>query len=124
METIAPKIFNQETNSFEPDLSLIDLSKYAVQSFNLNPDGESYTVDLKWIADYPRVISPAQGRAMLDEMGKLDAIEQAIPSLPKKAQIFWEYAIEWWIENEFIQQIATQFEINLEEFFKEASKIE
>lgn len=125
---ILPKIFNSETNSFEPDLSQIDLSKWQVQGFQLNADGETYTINLEWKADYPRVISPAQGRAMLDKLGKLDLIESTIPQLPKKAKIFWEYATEWERTSPILNRLAPMIwpentDDNLDRFFIEAKKM-
>jgi hypothetical protein len=112
-----------KTPPYEPDLSSIDLTKWAVASCQINPDGETYTCELRWIAPYPRTITPAQGRIILSRMGKLDDIENAIKLLDKEAQIFWEYALVWHRLNPIVIQLTDQFDFDIDKLFIEASKI-
>jgi len=41
---ILTKIFNSETNSLEPNFSSINIEMWDIQSYSLNDDGETYTV--------------------------------------------------------------------------------
>jgi hypothetical protein len=122
-----PKIFNQETNSFEPDFSTINLENWSAKSYAMNEDNESYTVDLEWISEIPFSITPAQGRMMLLQMGLLAAVKEAVEYSGDEAlTIFWEYALSWDRDNIHIAAMAGMLGMTEEQtdnFFINAKKI-
>ena len=122
-----PKHLNQETNSFEPDFSSINLEKWQVKGYVLNQDNESYTVDLVWISPIPFSITPAQGRMKLLEMGLLSPVKSEISNSTNEALvIFWEYSLNWNRDNIHIATMATLLgmtEEQIDTFFIEANKI-
>jgi len=124
---ILPKFLNSETNSFEPDFSTINLTKWQVKGYVLNEDNQSYTVDLDWISAVPFSITPAQGRMQLLEMGLLAAVKQAVEYSGEEAlSIFWEYAGSWDRDNIHIAAMAGILEMTedqTDDFFIEAKKI-
>ena len=123
---ILPKIFNPETNSFEPDLSSIDLSKWSIKIYQLNADGETYTVDVEWIAEIPYKISQLQGKLLLAQMGLIDQIEAMINQAGRPEQIYWEYATEWERTSPILNRLAPTIGMDqdgLDQFFINASKI-
>ena len=124
---ILPKHLNQETNSFEPDFSSINLEKWQVKGYVLNQDNESYTVELEWISLIPFSITPAQGRMKLLEMGLLSPVKSEISNSTDEAlTIFWEYSLNWNRDNIHIAAMATLLgmtEEHIDTFFIEANKI-
>ena len=122
-----PKIFNPETNSFEPDFSTINFEKWQVKGYVLNEDNQSYTVDLEWISAIPFSITPAQGRMLLLQMGLLAAVKEAVEYSGDEAlSIFWEYAGSWERDNIHIAAMAGMLGMSEEQtdtFFIEAKKI-
>ena len=123
---ILNKIFNPETNSFEPDLSSIDLSKWSINGYQLNPDNETYTVDVEWIAEVPYTISQLQGKLLLAQMGLIDQIEAMINQAGRPEQIYWEYATEWERTSPILNRLAPTIGMDqdgLDQFFINASKI-
>jgi len=123
---ILPKIYNQETNTFEPDLSEIDLTKWEVKGYQLNADGETYTVDGVWIAEFPYKISQLQGKLLLAQMGLIDQIEAMINQAGRPEQIYWEYATEWERTSPILNRLAPTIGMDqdgLDQFFINASKI-
>ena len=125
--TQLPKIFNQETKSFGPDFSTINLEKWAIKGYVLNEDNETYTVDLEWISLIPFSITPAQGRMMLLQMGLLAAVKEAVEYSGDEAlSIFWEYALSWDRDNIHIAAMAGLLEMSeyqTDNFFIDAAKI-
>jgi hypothetical protein len=121
------KIFNSENKSFEPDLSSINLEKWAVKGYVLNEDGESYSVELEWISDVPFSITPAQGRMMLLQMGLLSTVKASIEySTDEALLIFWEYSLSWNRDNIHIAAMAAMLEMSedqTDDFFIDAKKI-
>ena len=124
---ILPKHLNQETNSFEPDFSTVNLEKWQVKGYVLNQDNESYTVELEWISEIPFSITPAQGRMMLLQMGLLTMVKEAVENSTNEAlTIFWEYALSWDRDNIHIAAMAALLEMSEDQtdnFFIEAKKI-
>jgi hypothetical protein len=122
-----PKIFNPETNSFEPGLSSINLDNWEIKGYVLNEDGESYSVELEWISAVPFSITPAQGRMMLLQMGLLAAVKEAVEYSGDEAlTIFWEYALSWDRDNIHIAAMAGMLDMSEQQtdnFFIEAKKI-
>ena len=121
------KHLNQETKSFEPDFSSINLQKWKVKGYVLNKDNESYTVELEWISPIPHSITPAQGRMQLLEMGFLSQVRSEISNSTDEAlTIFWEYSLNWNRDNIHIETMATilgMAEEQIDTFFIEANKI-
>jgi len=123
---IISKIFNQETNTFEPDLSEIDLLKWEVKGYQLNSDGETYRVDVVWIAEIPYKISQLQGKLLLAQMGLIDQIEEMINQAGRPEQIYWEYATEWERTSPILNRLAPTIGMDqdgLDQFFINALKI-
>ena len=123
---ILPKIYNSETNSFEPDLSSIDLSKWEVRGFQLNADGETYTVDLLWISPVPYTISQLQGKLQLAIMGKLEQIEAMVDEAGIPTKIYWNTANNWERDSHILNRLAPEIGMSqedLDNFFIEASKL-
>jgi len=123
---IIPKIFNQELNRFEPDLSLVDLSKWVINGYSLNPDGETYTVNLEWFGDVPFIVTQLQGKLLLAEMGLIDQIEQMISMSGIKEKIYWESAPEWERTSPILNRLAPAVKMDqngLDQFFINAKKI-
>jgi hypothetical protein len=124
---ILPKHLNPKTKSFEPNFSSINLEKYAVKSYMLNEDGESYTVELEWISPIPFSITPSQGRMMLLKMGLLAAVKEAVENSTDDAlAIFWEYELSWDRDNIHIAAMAGMLgmiEDQTDDFFIQAKKI-
>ena len=122
-----PKHLNQETNSFEPDFSSINLQNWQVKGYVLNQDNESYTVELEWVSLIPFSITPAQGRLKLLEMGLLSQVRSEInKSTDEALVIFWEYSLNWNRDNMHIATMATLLgmtEEQIDTFFIEANKI-
>lgn len=122
-----PKIFNSESNSFEPDFSTINLEKWSVKGYVLNENNESYTVELEWISEIPFSITPAQGRMMLLQMGLLAQVKLLLESSTDEAlKIFWEYSGSWDRDNEHVSTMAGMqgmSEEQTDDFFIEAKKI-
>jgi hypothetical protein len=125
--TQLPKYLNSETNSFEPDFSTINIEKWQVKGYQMNEDGESYSVELEWISAIPLSITPAQGRMMLLQTGLLAAVKEAVKNSTNEAlTIFWEYALSWDRDNIHIAAMAGMLEMSedqTDDFFIEAKKI-
>lgn len=72
-------------------------------------------------------ITPRQARLQLLAIGKFDQVQPAIDSLsePDKtaAQVEWEYATFYERTNPFIKQMSQVLEIELDQFFIDASKL-
>ena len=72
-------------------------------------------------------ISPRQARLQLIIEEKFELVEPAIASLPDEqrlmAEVEWEYATHYLIDNPFIVQMGTVLEIDLADFFEKASKL-
>jgi hypothetical protein len=121
------KYLNIENNSFEPDFSSIDLTKWSVKGYAMNEDNESYTVELEWISQIPFSITPAQGRMKLLEMGLLSTVKASIEySNNESLLIFWEYALSWDRDNIHIAAMAGMLEMSedqTDDFFIQAKKI-
>jgi hypothetical protein len=124
---ILAKHLNPQTESFEPNLSSINLEKWQVKGYVLSQDGESYTVELEWISQIPFSITPAQGRMMLLQMGLLSTVKASIEySNNESLTIFWEYALSWDRDNIHIAAMAGMLEMTEDEtdnFFIDAKKI-
>jgi hypothetical protein len=112
-----------KTPPYEPDLSGIDLTKWSVASCQINPDGETYTCKLRWIAPYSRTITATQGRTILKRIGKLSEVKQLVEGMGAEAEICWEYDIEWEADNPVIMAIADKFGLDIPTLFDQASKI-
>ena len=120
------KAFNQETNSFEPDLSSIDLSKWEVRGFQLNQDGETYTVNLEWISAIPYSISQLQGKLQLINMGLFDQVHTLVNEGGLQTQIYWNTATNWERDSPILNRLAPEIGMSqedLDNFFIEASKL-
>lgn len=116
MINIVPKINNNGT--FEPDLSMV---RGGVLGFTLNPDGETYTVNV-----IHKSITPAQCREQLWRIGLRQQVQQYIEQ-DERMLDWWEYALEIRRTNEYVEQMRVQLgwtEEQTNEFFEEASKIE
>lgn len=72
-------------------------------------------------------IRPSQGKIQLHRMGILDSISQMIDaSEDAELKIFWEYALVWEIDNQYVIQLAQSLGMTSEQindFFFQASQI-
>lgn len=73
----------------------------------------------------PKKINPAQGRIQLTRMNKIDDVKLIMNDLhyDNEIKIMWEWSTEWYYTNPVLQDLAKQIDIDLKEFFIEASKI-
>ena len=75
----------------------------------------------------PTELTAYQARAVLDDFGLLEQIEKAMPTLDKKVQIAWEYAISFKRNHPFIQSLISTFGITeeqLDQMFIKGSQYE
>jgi len=114
-------------NKFQPDFSLIELTKWEIVSCVINEDENSYTVELIWISAIPFSITPTQGRMMLLQMGLLGRVKEAVEkSTNESLLIFWEYALSWDRDNIHIAAMAAMLDMSedqTDDFFIEAKKL-
>lgn len=123
---IVSKIKNEQNNSFEPDLSAIDFSKWEVKGHKLNPDGETYTLILNWVSPVPYTISQLQGKLQLSLMGKLEEIEKMVILAGIPTIIYWHTARIWHRDSPILNKLAPTVGMSqedLDNFFIEASKL-
>ena len=114
-----PKIKTEQ--GYVPDIPT-SLEPY-VLGYALNPDGETYTLNLspEWLE--MQTISPAQGRTQLHRMGLLKTAAETVAQIGGELEIFWEYAVQWDKNSQAVQSLAAQFDIDLDQFFDNARKI-
>jgi hypothetical protein len=82
----------------------------AVQLFNVLPN-------------LPQSISLVQCKAELNKRGFLNVVDSMINSMGGDVLFFWQHATTVERNTQLIQNLALQLEIDLDDFFKEASKI-
>lgn len=71
----------------------------------------------------PITITPSQGKAYLLQLNVLNQVEQMVSQDPQ-LKIFWENALHWDRTKSTMKGLAQQLNIDIEEFFKNASKID
>lgn len=125
---IVSKVKNDQNNSFEPDLSMIDLSKFEVKGYKLNQDGETYTLELNWISNVPYMITQLQGKLLLNQMKILDQVEAMVEEAGLPTKIYWNTAQTWERTSPILIKLAPMIwpentEKNLDNFFIEAKKL-
>jgi hypothetical protein len=82
----------------------------AVQQFSIVPNP-------------PTSISLVQCKAELNRRGVLSAVDGVINSIGGDVLFFWQHATTVERDTQLIQDLAQQLQIDLDDFFKEASKI-
>lgn len=124
---IVKKIYNSEKQAFVPDLSEVNLSLWAYD-FQMNEDGETYEITLKWKSEIPFSISKLQGRLQLNKMGLLESVESLINQAGLEAKIYWESSANWERVSPILNRLAPTIwpqntDQMLDDFFVEASKL-
>jgi hypothetical protein len=115
------KIYNEEKKCYEADTSLIKTDLYEIVKTTYNGDG--YDIEVNWIANFPKIITPAQGRAELLNLGLLTNVENLVNQQGGLVAIFWEYAVSWDYESQVLKEFSKEFNIDLPLFFSSANQI-
>jgi hypothetical protein len=102
---------------------------------SLPPDTEIRRMLAEWLADGgqiaayvappapPREIHVAWFKAALADMGKLNAVDAAVATLPAAKQVMWEYATSINEADADVIAIASSLRINLATVFNKAETI-
>jgi hypothetical protein len=81
------------------------------------------TIDPSLIEKKPREIHVAWFKAALADMGKLNAVDAAVATLPAAKQVMWEYATSINEADADVIAIAGALKINLAAVFDRAEAI-
>jgi hypothetical protein len=109
-----------ENGAFVPDIP----QGMEYKSATYRADTDDYLVTFSAEQQDALKITSAQGRVQLHRIAKKSAIDNYIQnSNNEELQIFWEYSTYWLRYSPTIEQLGTQFEIDLDQFFADAKAI-
>lgn len=123
---LVEKTYNRQTQVYEPDLSTVDLNKWAVTAFVLDHETDMYQISLEWARACPFEISQLQGKLKLSTMGLYDTVEGIVKQAGLPTKIYWQTAATWRRTNPIIADLAGQLgmsEEEIDDFFIQAAKI-
>ena len=110
-------------NQYVPEIP----ENVAYNSYTLNPDGETYTLQgVSFTNGVPLKITALQGKLLLAQMGKIDQIEEIVNISGPPEQIYWRYSNDWERTSPIINRLAPMVGMSqseLDQFFIKASKL-
>lgn len=120
---IVQKIYKD--NQYSPDLTQIP-DGYEVEGYKINPDGETYTVNLRWTKDCPEQVANWKLTIVLEEAGYIDQINAMMEQAKFRVRHAWENATNISRTSPALNAAAEQLgltEEQVDQLFIEAEKI-